>query len=413
MPDLIKLSDLTTDSILSTLEARHKEGIVYTYVADIVLSVNPFAYGCAPSGKEACERYKGINAGGRKDSELPHVYALMDKAYASLKKTGGRAQSVLISGESGAGKTETTKVCLEFLRHVASESSGGGSADVAAFMKANPIIEAIGNAKTVRNDNSSRFGKHLDVQLDEVKGNILGAKTQAYLLEKPRVCQHLPGERNYHVLYMMLHLSNPHVCPSADDAPKPALPFTEWDEYKILSQEGTEGTVKGWVDYEEMQYMHKTLPEIGFDAESRRPALYKLYAFALVLGNVEFPEFDGDALQPTAKTAPLLAVAAEYAGVQYEKLLKALTHKMLRKNEVPRDPVLAVRSLVMYVYGLAFEWVIERINDTFGYAGPQKVKLCGILDVFGFENFDGEFGINSHPQVRERRARMLRRPHIK
>jgi myosin heavy subunit len=190
--DLIKLSDLTETEILETLKARHAKGIVYTYIADIVISVNPFQQNTYKRGKETCMLYLRINEENKKDDENkpPHVYALMDNVYAKLRKEPSKGQSVLISGESGAGKTETTKVCLEFLRHA---TPNQGSTDVASFMSANPVIEAIGNAKTVRNDNSSRFGKHLDVQLDAISGRILGAKTQAYLLEKPRVCTHLVG----------------------------------------------------------------------------------------------------------------------------------------------------------------------------------------------------------------------------
>ena len=221
--DMCNMSELTKDSILGLLKDRFKKEIVYTYVGDIVVSVNPFKnVGCV--GKSIRSRYK---KGGAQNAQLlmPHVYHLVDSTYAQMM-TEQKSQSILISGESGAGKTEAMKIALTYIGEVSNKPSGGGGgkgggkeeADPVAkrLMQTNPVMEAIGNAKTVRNNNSSRFGKHFDVQFDD-KGSILGAFTSIYLLEKPRITEHMKGERNYHVRAPAA------TCP---DLPMPVLAYS-------------------------------------------------------------------------------------------------------------------------------------------------------------------------------------------
>ena len=177
-PDMIMMSQLTEDAIVQNLKDRHRCNIVYTYISDIVISLNPFkkVFGDSAVGEQQIARYRGAPA----NAELPpHVYALVNRAFAEMQRAPAgsidRRQEIIISGESGAGKTHTTKICLEFLKGAV---AGAGSAErsAMAFMKASPVFEALGNAKTVRNDNSSRFGKHLDVQFSEELA-IIGAKT--------------------------------------------------------------------------------------------------------------------------------------------------------------------------------------------------------------------------------------------
>ena len=189
--DLISLPQLSKESILETLKTRFQHEVVYTYVGDIVVSVNPFKnVGCV--GADIRRRYKG----GVRSKLPPHIYALVDATYHEMM-SNGISQSILISGESGAGKTEAMKVCLAFIgelsgtgANAAKVASGPSTAD--KLMMTNPVMEAIGNAKTIRNNNSSRFGKHFDVQFSET-GGIVGAFTSSYLLEKPRICKHMTG----------------------------------------------------------------------------------------------------------------------------------------------------------------------------------------------------------------------------
>ena len=229
--DLCTLPRLSKEAILSNLKKRFVGEVVYTYVGNIVISVNPFCNtGCV--GRGIRKRYKGCKS---PQNLPPHIYALVDGTYASLLESWS-SQSILISGESGAGKTEAMKICLTYLGELsagAGKGGGGGSSegdDVARkLMLTNPVMEALGNAKTVRNNNSSRFGKHFDVQFDE-HGAILGAFTSVYLLEKPRIAQHMAGERNYHVFYML--------CKAPAEVRDP-IGIVRWQDYSVLNMQGT------------------------------------------------------------------------------------------------------------------------------------------------------------------------------
>ena len=217
------------ETILGLLKDRFKKEIVYTYVGDIVVSVNPFKnVGCV--GKAIRNKYK---KGGAQNAQLlmPHCYHLVDQTYSQMMMEQ-KSQSILISGESGAGKTEAMKICLTYIGEISVPAASAKKDEdpvASKLMQTNPVMEAIGNAKTVRNNNSSRFGKHFDIQFDE-KGSILGAFTSSYLLEKPRITEHMKGERNYHVFYM--------ICKSGPDIRDPCN-CKNWEKYNICSQLGT------------------------------------------------------------------------------------------------------------------------------------------------------------------------------
>jgi myosin heavy subunit len=178
-------------------------------------------------------------------------------------------------------------------------------------------MEAIGNAKTVRNNNSSRFGKHFDIQFDE-KGSILGAFTSIYLLEKPRITEHMKGERNYHIFYML--------CKSGEAIRDPVF-IKNWEKYKICSQPGTVAEVTSWNDNAEMKDMHAAYIKLGF-SETQRSELYMLFSFCLQLGNVNFEDDDGgDGCMIT--TPEVLELASELMQVQPEDLGAAITSKTM------------------------------------------------------------------------------------
>ena len=227
--DLCSLPRLSKDAILSNLKKRFKGEVVYTYVGDIIVSVNPFKnVGCV--GKVIRSKYKGVK---KPETLPPHIYALVDATYAEMVESWV-SQSILISGESGAGKTEAMKICLTYLGELSAANAskggkgGGGGAASAGdavserLMQTNPVMEATGNAKTIRNNNSSRFGKHFDVQFGS-SGEILGAFTSVYLLEKPRISRHMDGERNYHVFYML--------CKAGADVRDP-IKLSKWQDYE-------------------------------------------------------------------------------------------------------------------------------------------------------------------------------------
>ncbi len=190
--DLVLLDDMCPPLILHNLKMRYAEDKIYTGVGTILISVNPYQR-LPIYGPEILKQYASKKVG----TDLPpHVFNIAHDAWYGLTEFG-KNQSIIISGESGAGKTEATKQCLQFLAHVAGSSSGVET----KVLEANPILEAFGNAKTLRNDNSSRFGKYLEIYLR--KGRIVSSVTRNYLLEKIRVCRPMEGERNYHIFYQL------------------------------------------------------------------------------------------------------------------------------------------------------------------------------------------------------------------
>ena len=207
--DLVETSHLSEQAILHLLRRRCEHKRVYTAVSSIIIAVNPFEKPEA-TPESSAQSYRQAREG-----EEPHVYALAREAYASLRRGNGANQAVIISGESGAGKTETAKLILDFVAHASprarseSAAADGGAAGPsggleAAMMESNPVLEAFGNAKTVRNNNSSRFGKLMSVGVDIVRGTVCGVHITSYLLEKSRVVAQAPGERNYHIFYALL-----------------------------------------------------------------------------------------------------------------------------------------------------------------------------------------------------------------
>jgi len=237
--DLCMLPELSKAAILATLNKRFMGEVVYTYVGDIIVSVNPFKnVGCV--GKAIRAKYKGA----QKNKLMPHIYQLVDQTYSQMRGEEV-SQSILISGESGAGKTEAMKICLTYIGEVSGSASTGSDSVASKLMQTNPVMEAIGNAKTIRNNNSSRFGKHFDIQFDD-DGKIAGAFTSCYLLEKPRICNHMAGERNYHVFYM--------ICKATTEQ-QVGIPWLPWEKYGVLKQQGTIAEVTTWDDKAEMKDM--------------------------------------------------------------------------------------------------------------------------------------------------------------
>ena len=301
--------------------------VVYTYVGDIVVSVNPFKNtGCV--GKGIRSKYKGAS----RRSLPPHIYALVDHAYNEMMRNN-MSQSILISGESGAGKTEAMKICLTYIGEV-SQTKGKRVSDEVAIrlMQTNPVMEALGNAKTIRNNNSSRFGKHFDVQFS-ANGVILGAFTSCYLLEKPRIVQHMTGERNYHVFYMLCKAPGP---------VKSVFNCTKWQDYKINNQKGTIETVETWNDNEEFEAMHEALLKLGF-TEEQRDMVYTMFGICMHLGNIDFkPGKEGSEI-----TNPkVLETAAGMLKVDAKVLADAITFKTMGGGKLStyKVPSMACRT---------------------------------------------------------------------
>jgi myosin heavy subunit len=295
--DMIQLPDLVDGALLGNLEKRFLAEIVYTYIGDIVVSVNPFKLtgNAAPHVQQ--QYVEHFKARGNQSALPPHIFMLVGQAYSTMRDGAAKSLSILISGESGAGKTEAMKLCVSHLGALSMVAGGGGSSgsgdpegNVAVrLMKTNPIMEPIGNAKTVRNNNSSRFGKHFDIQFN-ASSRIIGAATSTYLLEKPRITEHMKGERNYHVFYMLC---------KAPDSIRQFGKLGDWDSYSVLSQAGTVERVTTWNDEQEFVKLHEALHELGF-THDQRGQLYAMISIVLQLGNVRFADGGGAGGEPRA-----------------------------------------------------------------------------------------------------------------
>uniref|UniRef100_A0A8D1VUV5 Unconventional myosin-X n=1 Tax=Sus scrofa TaxID=9823 RepID=A0A8D1VUV5_PIG len=386
--DMATLAELHGGAIMHNLHQRYKRDQIYTYIGSIIASVNPYKPIAGLYAHEAVERYSRCHLG-----ELPpHVFAIANECYRCLWKRHDN-QCVLISGESGAGKTESTKLILKFLSAISQQSldlslKEKTSSVERAILESSPIMEAFGNAKTVYNNNSSRFGKFVQLNICQ-KGNIQGGRIVDYLLEKNRVVRQNPGERNYHVFYALLA--------GLEHEEREEFYLSVPENYHYLNQSGcvADKTIN---DQESFREVITAMEVMQFSKEEVREVL-RLLAGILHLGNIEFITAGG--AQVSFKTA--LGRSAELLGLDPAQLTDALTQRsmFLRGEEIltPLSVQQAVDSrdsLAMALYARCFEWVIKKINSRI--KGKDDFKSIGILDIFGFENFEvnhfEQFNIN-------------------
>lgn len=386
--DMATLTELHGGAIMHNLYQRYKRNQIYTYIGSIIASVNPYKTISGLYSRDAVDRYSRCHLG-----ELPpHVFAIANECYRCLWKRHDN-QCVLISGESGAGKTESTKLILKFLSAISQQSVDLSSKEKTssveqAILESSPIMEAFGNAKTVYNNNSSRFGKFVQLNIGQ-KGNIQGGRIVDYLLEKNRVVRQNPGERNYHIFYALLA--------GLGHEEREEFYLSVPENYHYLNQSGcvTDRTIS---DQESFREVIMAMEVMQFSKEEVREVL-RLLAGILHLGNIEFITAGG--AQVSFKTA--LGRSAELLGLDPAQLTDALTQRsmFLRGEEIltPLNIQQAADSrdsLAMALYARCFEWVIKKINSRI--KGKDDFKSIGILDIFGFENFEvnhfEQFNIN-------------------
>lgn len=348
----------------------------------MLVAINPYEILPIYTNKEI-GRYRT-----RKIGDLsPHIFAIGDTAFQELTRET-RDQCIVISGESGAGKTESTKLILQYLAAISEKHSWIEQ----QIIEANPIMEAFGNAKTVRNDNSSRFGKYIDIHFSR-DGVIQGAKIEQYLLEKSRIVWQNKGERNYHIFYAMLAgLSKDERkrLELLDDAPK---------QYAYLCGGGGGGAsmaCDGRNEALEFADLKAAMKVLAFSDEDMWE-IFRLLAALLHLGNVKYKGITVQNIDATEITdAVNTAKVSGLLGVQKSMLIDALTRKtILAQGErvissVSREQALEARdAFVKAIYGKIFVFIVDKINaaiykpDTRG----NKVSI-GVLDIFGFENFE-------------------------
>ncbi|CAG5130121.1 unnamed protein product, partial [Candidula unifasciata] len=374
--DMIGLGDLNESGILRNLFIRYMQHQIYTYTGSILVAVNP--YEVLPIyTPEQIQLYRD-----KKIGELPpHIFAIADNSYGSMRRYQ-HDQCVIISGESGAGKTESTKLILQFLAAI----SGQHSWIEQQILEANPIMEAFGNAKTIRNDNSSRFGKYIDIHFNE-NGVIEGAKVEQYLLEKSRIVSQMHDERNYHIFYCMLA--------GMSQEEKVRLELMDAIYYAYLIQGGSIGC-ESRNDRTDFLVIRSAMKVLMFD-DSDIWEIMKILAVLLHLGNVKFNALEVDHLEATeiVDISYINKVARQFE-VNAQFLVDALTSKtLITRGEKVNFPMNKEQShdvrdaFVKGIYGRMFVWIVEKINAAiYRPKGNQYRKSIGVLDIFGFENFD-------------------------
>ncbi|EQC28330.1 hypothetical protein SDRG_13878 [Saprolegnia diclina VS20] len=415
--DLTLLVTLDEATILHALQRRFEHDEIYTSTGAILVAINPFA----PMPHIYDEHTKGLyiehgnrRVHGEKLPKLPpHIYAVADTAFRDMNKDtwvdaslansnvldalraeasptiAVQNQSILVSGESGAGKTETTKIIMNYLASVSSATTQNGHAAEREnvrnrVLESNPILEAFGNARTNRNNNSSRFGKFIRLGFAK-DGTLLGASIATYLLERVRLVSQSIGERNYHIFYELLRGASP------DELA--ALSLTHVEDYKYLNQTQCVDRKDGVDDGDQYTKTRHAMTTIGMSDEEQRSVL-ALVAAVLHLGNITFVPLDGENEGCRISNESALASASCLLGVDKATLQKNLCSRDIRaggdaitvllspeKAEVTRD------VMAKTIYSHLFDWLVDRINVSIGYVPPTEERFIGVVDIFGFEIF--------------------------
>ncbi|XP_046697346.1 unconventional myosin-Ih isoform X1 [Silurus meridionalis] len=369
-------------AFLDNLKKRFSEDLIYTYIGTLLISVNPYKELDIYS-KKHMDLYMVVNF-----YELPpHIYALADNAYQTMLAEANN-HFILISGESGAGKTEATKKILQYYAVNCPSSSLLNSVRDQMLMS-NPILEAFGNAKTLKNDNSSRFGKYMDIQFD-CQGDAVGGHILSYLLEKSRVVHQNHGERNFHIFYQLLE--------GGDDNLLRQLGLERDTRHYSYLLQGECAKVSTINDRNDWKSVKNALSVMHFDLSDIQH-LFGIIASVLHLGNVQFDrDTRGNAvLNSNAE----LRWVSKLTGVHVQVLTEALTY---RKIEARADEVLcpftvdhavyARDALAKAIYGRAFTWLVNRINESLENQDSSRKTVIGLLDIYGFE----VFSVNSFEQ---------------
>ncbi len=381
--DLIKLQYVHRPGILHTLRSRFSKDEIYTSIGQILVALNPFKWIPGIYEQQMMLQYKNRKYNL---SDQPHVFAISHDSFNDLAY--GQNQSLIISGESGAGKTEATKQCLNYLAFIAGSSSGIQG----KILKASPILEAWGNSKTLRNNNSSRFGKYIEIWFDK-HHSIIGSSNTTYILEKSRVVRQEAGERNYHVFYQLLkgatpqQLLNFHLISSENSR-------VNLESFHYINQSGCI-EIEDVDDTKDFQEANDAFNEIGF-LEEDKWSLYRIIAGILHLGNIRFI----GSSEESAIDAPSEAhfqYCANMFQVDVEEFKRCLLFRKItsggkRKSVVfaPYAPAAAMDNrdaLAKEIYRRCFDWIVAKINYLMYSDHVVAHQMIGVIDIFGFEIF--------------------------
>uniref|UniRef100_A0A673KXG7 Unconventional myosin-Vb n=1 Tax=Sinocyclocheilus rhinocerous TaxID=307959 RepID=A0A673KXG7_9TELE len=380
--DLTALSYLHEPAVLHNLKVRFLESNhIYTYCGIVLVAINPYEQ-LQIYGEEVINAYSGQNMG---DMD-PHIFAVAEEAYKQMARDE-KNQSIIVSGESGAGKTVSAKYAMRFFATV-----GGSANDTSVEEKvlaSSPIMEAIGNAKTTRNDNSSRFGKYIQIGFDR-RYYIIGANMRTYLLEKSRVVFQAEDERNYHIFYQL--------CASCSLSEFKDLSLTSAEDFTYTSL-GENIFIDGVNDAEDLVKTREALTMLGVK-EIHQMSIFKIIASILHLGNVGIvSERDGESCHIN-RDDTYLHHFCRLLGIEQEQMEHWLCRRKLVttaetyvKNMSHAQAVNARDALAKHIYAHLFDWIVEHINKAL-HTSTKQHSFIGVLDIYGFETFE----INSFEQ---------------
>ncbi|NXR66681.1 MYH9 protein, partial [Rhadina sibilatrix] len=383
--DMAELTCLNEASVLHNLKERYYSGLIYTYSGLFCVVINPYK-NLPIYSEEIVEMYKG-----KKRHEMPpHIYAITDTAYRSMMQDR-EDQSILCTGESGAGKTENTKKVIQYLAHVASshKSKKDQGELERQLLQANPILEAFGNAKTVKNDNSSRFGKFIRINFD-VNGYIVGANIETYLLEKSRAIRQAKEERTFHIFYYLLSGAGEHL--------KNDLLLEPYNKYRFLSNGHV--TIPGQQDKDMFQETMEAMKIMGIPDEEQI-GLLKVISGVLQLGNIVFKkERNTDQASMPDNTAA--QKVSHLLGINVTDFTRGILTPRIKvgrdyvqKAQTKEQADFAIEALAKATYERMFRWLVMRINKALDKTKRQGASFIGILDIAGFEIFE----LNSFEQL--------------
>lgn len=378
--DMTLLSKVDNQAINENLEKRFFSGDIYTYIGHVLISVNPFQ-DLGLYTDEILRSYMGKN----RLEMAPHVFAIAESAYYNMNSYKEN-QCVIISGESGAGKTEAAKKIMAYIATV----SGGNSAAIQhvkdMVLATNPLLESFGCAKTLRNNNSSRHGKYLEIQFN-TSGEPTGAHITNYLLEKNRVISQIKNERNFHIFYQF--------CRGATQEYKDLFGISGPESYWYTSQSGNLD-VDGMDDVLEYRSTLQAMDVIGLSPEEKH-GIHRVLATILWLGNTQFTEGDNDqSFVSDPNVTDFVSYLLETDSNVLEKTLVTRVMETKRGGrrgsiyDVPLNPdqAAAVRDgLAKALYDRLFDWIVDRINLALKQKGASDFVI-GVLDIYGFEIFD-------------------------
>ncbi|XP_022917253.1 myosin heavy chain, muscle isoform X17 [Onthophagus taurus] len=379
--DMSNLTYLNDASVLYNLKQRYYHKLIYTYSGLFCVAINP--YKRFPVYTNRCAK---LYRGKRRNEVPPHIFAISDGAYVAML-TNHQNQSMLITGESGAGKTENTKKVIAYFATVGASTkkdqqpSGKGTLED-QVVQTNPVLEAFGNAKTVRNDNSSRFGKFIRIHFGPT-GKLAGADIETYLLEKARVISQQPLERSYHIFYQMMSgavKGLKEICLLSNDI----------YDYNFVSQGKT--TIPSVDDNEEMNITDEAFDVLGF-TQDEKDNIYRITAAVMHMGTMKFKQrgreeqAEADGTSEGEKVAKLLGVdpALLYSGLLKPKI--KVGNEFVTQGRNVNQVNYSVGAMSKAMFDRLFKWLVKKCNETLD-TKQKRQHFIGVLDIAGFEIFD-------------------------